>query len=476
MNLPLIDTDLKFFKVGDREYVLDVPSSTLFEVHPQIKRILELSIHNLSTDYLADLKKEFHTLDWVEMTGELKYLIDHRYLTIYASKITPYILKEQKVNSISLNISDDCNMNCHYCYLKGETFSDETEHMDQGVVVKSIEYLLKESPDPEVYVNISGGEPLLNVDLVKFIFQTIREHQDKYEKKVAISLTTNGTLLDQELLDLLVRENVELKIHLDGIAEDHNQMRTMANGQPSYDLIHDRLKLVKESGIRYRVKGIFHHLNVKHFPEILEMYRKDDYANVRLEPIIATPDQEYALTQEDLDQVCNQYDELFDLYLEKDQFVRRLVNLNSAISCIACKQNQGYTCGAGKNYLCITPKGDLYPCHLLVGNKDFLLGNIMEGTLNEELRKTFYQPLHVLNKEGCKVCWARYFCGGGCVGENYLTTGNLVTPYPPRCQLNKFMYEKAIQVYCASLNDDEKIELVHERRKVGREIYKVSES
>lgn len=474
MNLPLIDTDLKFFKVGEREYVLDVPSSTLFEVHPQIKKILELSIHNLSTDYLADLKKEFHTLDWVEMTGELKYLIDHRYLTIYASKISPYILKEQKVNSITLNISHDCNMNCRYCYQKGGIFGQETEYMDQGVVAKSIEYLFKESPDQKVFVNISGGEPLLNVDLVKFILQTIREYQDKYEKKVAISLTTNGTLLEKELLEFLARENVELKIHLDGTAKDHNQMRVLANGRLSYDLIHERLKLVKESGIRYRVKGIFHHLNLKHFQEMMEMYRKDKYAAIRLEPIIATPDQEYALTQEDLDQLCNHYDELFDLYQEEDPFAQRLVNLNSAVSCIACKQNHGYTCGAGKNYLCITPNGDLYPCHLLVGNEEFLLGNIMEGTLNEELRQTFYQPLHVLNKEGCKVCWARYFCGGGCVGENYLATGSLVAPYQPRCQLNKFIYEKAIQVYCASLNDDEKIQLTQERRKVGREIYKIS--
>ncbi|AZR73663.1 hypothetical protein BBF96_09860 [Anoxybacter fermentans] len=473
MELPLIDTDLKFFKINKRYYVLDIPSSTLFEIHPKLEKILIQSVHNLSTDYLNVLKREYDFLDWMELIGELQYLIEHQYLTIYSSQIIPYELKEQKINSLTLNVCHDCNMCCVYCYQNYGTFTKESEYMSKEVVNKGIEFLFKESPDSKVFLNISGGEPLLNEELVKYVVQTAREYEDKYEKELKITLITNGTLFEKELLNELVKKRVELIITLDGRSEEHNQMRLMANHRPSYNFIYDRLKWVKESGIKYRIKGIIHHLNLPYFDQILEMYEKAQVPAFQLEPVIAKANEEYALTQSDIEQLKKYYDQLFDRY-QKDEFLKRFINLTAALDCIACKKNLGYTCGAGKNHLCITPKGDIYPCHLLVGEEKFLLGNILEGTLDQELRKRFYQPLHVLNRESCKNCWARYFCGGGCVGENYLSLKSLVKPYPPRCQLTKHILKKAIQVYCSSLTEEKKLNLTPERRKKGREIYRIS--
>lgn len=474
MELPLLDTDLKFFTVNQREYVLDIPSSTLFEIHPSLRKVLERSVRNFSTDYLDELKRDFHFMDWMEMVGELKHMIDHRYLTIYASRITPYELKEQKINSIMLNVCHDCNMRCTYCYQKDGTFGKEPEYMSKEVASRAVEFLFKESPDSRVFINISGGEPLLNPDLVRSVILLARENEEKYEKEVVITLSTNGSLLDKEMLQFLKREKVELIIPLDGGTEEQNQMRLMGNRRPSVELVRDRLNWVKESGIGYRVKGIVHHMNISDFEQLLSIFRQEAYARVSFEPIIARPDAPYALSQRDIEQLKGHVARLFEQYSQGDAFSERISNLHSVIRSISSQTNQGYTCGAGKNYLCVTPKGDLYPCHLLVGHSEFLLGNLFTGTLDRDKRKEFYQPLHVLNRESCRTCWARYFCGGGCVGENYLAMNHLATPYPARCQLVRLCTETAIQVYCSRLQAEERLEVTSERRKSGREIYKIS--
>jgi uncharacterized protein len=334
--------------------------------------------------------------------------------------------------------------------------------------------LFKESPDSRVFLNISGGEPLLNPDLVKLIIQLARENEDKYEKEVVITLSTNGSLLDKEMLQVLTREKVELVISLDGGTELQNQMCLMANHRPSFDLVRDRLKWVKESGVTYRVKSVVHHMNMANWDQLLELFRLEEYPRVSLETVIAKPEAAYALTQEDVDHLKEHVIELFEKYMQGDTFTGRILNLSAAVRCISSQTNLGYACGAGKNYLCVTPNGDLYPCHLLVGHEQYRLGNLLANTLDQERRKDFYQPLHVLNRESCQTCWARYFCGGGCVGENYLVMDRLTTSYPVRCQLVRLGMETAIQVYCSQLQEAERLQVTPERRKSGREIYKIS--
>lgn len=474
MDLPLYDTDLKFFQVNEREYVLDIPTSSLFEIHPGLRRILEMSVQNEDLTYLENLKREYHFGDWTDMESQLREMIDSRNLTIYASKIAPYELKEQKINSICLNISHDCNLNCRYCYQSGGTYAKPAEYMSRDVALKAIEFLSKESPDKTIYITISGGEPLLNVDLVKYIVRTGQEYAEKYEKELAVTLATNGTLLDKDLLRYLANEDVELVVSLDGVTEETNQLRQMANCSSSLDLVLERLKMVKESKIAYRIKGILHHLNIPMFNTLLENFFKENYPVIDLQPVIAKPETEYALNQEDIDRLKFHIRQLFQYYRNNDPFVLRLAILTSAVKCIADQHNAGYTCGAGKNYLAITPNGDIYPCHLLIDHAEFRLGNILDGTLNQDLRKKFYQPLHVLNRESCRSCWARYFCGGGCVGENYLMHENLTIPAEARCQLVRYCMEQAVQVYCSLLTEGEKLDFNPERRKSGREIYKIS--
>ncbi len=473
MDLPLIDTDLKFFNVNGRHYVLDIPSSSLFEIHPWIKKILVQSVKNTSTEYLDKVKREHNFLDWMDMSGELNYLIDNRYLTIYSSEIKPYKLKEQKINSLTLNICDDCNMQCNYCYQSKNKTDHDAEYMSKDVAIKSIEFLFSESPDNTIYLNISGGEPLLNPDLVVEIVQIVREYQEKDEKNVFITITTNGTLIEKKILDQLKYYDVELIITLDGRPQEHNYMRVMKNRRPSYDRIYDRLQWVKESGIRYRIKGTIHHYNVQAIGAIFEMYEKAEFPLVQLQPVIASEDSEIALTVEDIQIIKDNYAWMFESFQDEDSFCHKVLNLSSAVNSIATQKNLCYTCGAGKYYLCITPIGDIYPCHLLVGYPDFYLGNIADEFLDQTARKKFYQPLHVLNRDSCKSCWARYFCGGGCVGENFLVHHSLTTPYEPRCEVNQHVLDLGVEVYCSSLQEEDLLSFVPERRKSGREIYKI---
>ncbi len=461
MELPsLVDTDLKFFKIQDRNYVLDIPSSTLFEINSKLKPILEKSVHQKSLSYLEEMENEFNFLDWVEIIGELKYMIDHRHITIHSSNIIPYSLKEQNVNSITLHLSHDCNMECAYCYQKSGTFKKETEYMSKEVAYKSIEFLFKNSLDHQIQLNISGGEPLLNEDLVSFIIQIARENEEKYEKDLKIALLTNGTLLNKKILSDLVDNQVELIIHLSEL-KNHN-------------LSQERLEWIKESGIDYQIKGIIHSNNLIYLPEVLAKYEMEQYSLIWLDLIGAKPETEFAFNSEDLELLKEYIDQLFDRYRRQDPFIHRLGHVCLAMDCIVNKKNYGYSCGAGKNYLCIVPSGDIYPCHLLVGQELFRLGNVVENTFDQESRKAFYEPLHVLNRENCSECWARYMCGGGCVGENYFISKNLKEHYLPRCKITNYMLYKAVETYCFTLTDDEKLTLKHERRKKGREIYKIS--
>ncbi|MCK4260285.1 MAG: SPASM domain-containing protein [Halanaerobiales bacterium] len=461
MELPnLVDTDLKFFKVQDRNYVFDIPSSTLFEIYPDIKSILEKSIHQNSISYLEELEKEFNFLDWVEIIGELKHMIDHRHLTIHSSKIIPYELKEQNLNCITLHLCHDCNMQCAYCYQKEENFDKEPKYMSEEVAKKSIEFLFKKAHEDRIQLNLSGGEPLLNVDLIEFIIKIGRENEEKYEKELDIALFTNGTILNHRILKILAEGQVELIIHQDGQLEDNNKI--------------DCLELLKDSGIQYQIKGLIHHYNLPNFLDTLKLYEKKGYSSINMEILGTKPENEYALTSKDIEVLKEYMSTFFERYKMGDPFVQRLYHVSLVMDLIKNRKNYGYACGTGKNYFCIAPSGDIYPCHLLVNKSEFQLGNVLKDTFNQKLRKNFYEPLHVLNREDCKRCWARYLCGGGCVGENFLVNNNLSDRYTTRCELTKFILEKAIETYCSSLAEEDKLILKHERRKKGREIYKIS--
>ena len=474
MELPLFDTDLKFFEVNERVYVLDIPTSTLFEIHPNMRRILEMSVHNEDVSYLEELKREFHFIDWTEMSGDLREMIDNRHLTIYASRVSPYELKEQKVNNFILNICHDCNMVCRYCYQTSNPYYAEKEHMKNEVATKAIEYLFKESPDNHVFITISGGEPLMNPDMVRFIVRTAEENADKYDKKVCIKLMTNGTLIDQEMLNFLSAAHVELIISLDGTFEEANSLRTMADGQSSLLQVMEKLELVKASNINYKIKSLFHHTNLPLLSDILKGYFNESYLTVGLKPVLGNKDPEYALTEADIAEITVRMRQLFQHYRKNEPEVLRLTTLTSAVQSIATQKNVGYACGAGKNTLTVTPNGDIYPCQLLIGVEEFKMGNILDGTIEQEQRKNFYQPLHVLNRENCRSCWARYFCGGGCVGENFITNGSLTQTTEQRCRMIRSVMEQAVEIYCALLTEEDKLNFNPERRKSGREIYKIS--
>ena len=465
MELPLIDTDLKFFKVDGREYVLDIPSSSIFEVHSDLKPLLEESIDNTDTLYLKDLRSEYDLKDWMRYVGEIKHIIDNQYLTIYSSKIHPYNLREQDINSLTLNLNHQCNLECDYCYQRDPRFEKETGTMSQRIAEKCVDFLCKKSVGQDIFLNISGGEPLLEKDLVKYIIRYARNNEQKYDKNLEIKLSTNSLLLDEKLLDYLIEQDVKLIVTFNRIFDPQDYV---------WKAIYKKLELIKKSEINYQVKGLIHHLNLPDLDQLLEMYEREGYSELQLDKIISD-DIDYQLSIEDTEELKEYYDRLLTRYEKREDFAQRINNLTFAVDCIACRKNQGYTCGAGKNYLAITPQGGVYPCHLLVGEDEFKLGSVDGNELDKEVRQQFYQPLHVLNREQCKDCWARYLCGGGCIGENYLTQGDLLTPYPPRCELNKYILKRAIEIYCRSLREGQKLNLDESRRRLPNELYKIDQ-
>lgn len=356
---------------------------------------------------------------------------------------------ETVVKSLCLNISHDCNLACTYCFAGKGNFGGPKNNMSLEVGKKALDYLIENSGTrPTCEVDFFGGEPLLNWETIKKLVKYGKEKAALKNKKFRFTLTTNGLLLNPEKEEFLNKENISVVLSIDGRKSIHDKMRPIASGVGSYDLIAPRIKSLINSrdGQNYYVRGTFTRNNIDFSNDVLFL-ADEGYSEISLEPVVADATDDYAFREEDKSQIKGEYKSLVKEYLMRKEAGNpfNFFHFNVDLENGPCLPKRITGCGAGFQYLAVTPEGDIYPCHQFVGKEDYLLGNVFVGINNKELVQTF-KDSHIYNKE-CKVCWARYLCSGGCHANAVNHSGSIEKPYEMGCFLQKVRLEAAIYLF-----------------------------
>lgn len=371
---------------------------------------------------------------------------------IYEEYIKDFKQRSTVVKALCLHIAHDCNLACKYCFAEEGEYKGHRALMSYEVGKKALDFLIASSGNRKnLEVDFFGGEPLMNWQVVKDLVAYGREQEGLHNKKFRFTLTTNGVLLSDEVMEFANREMSNVVLSIDGRKEINDRMRPSRNGKGSYDLILPRFKKLAESRDQnnYYVRGTFTHNNLD-FSEDVKHLADLGFKQISVEPVVAQPEEGYAIREEDLPVLFEEYDRLAKLMLEykkegKDfNFFHFMIDLTGG-PCVA-KRLSG--CGSGTEYLAVTPWGDLYPCHQFVGMPEYLMGNVDDGIVKPELREEF-KVCNVYSKEKCRNCFAKFYCSGGCAANSYQFHGNINDAYDIGCELQKKRVECAIMLKAA---------------------------
>lgn len=361
------------------------------------------------------------------------------------------------VKALCLHIAHDCNLRCRYCFAGTGAFGGDRSLMDLTVGKKAIDFLFSASRNRRhIEVDFFGGEPLLNFQVVKDLVNYGQEKARRENKIIKFTLTTNGVLLTEDVQDFLNDNNISAVLSLDGRREVNDKMRPFANNEGSYEKIKDKfLKFVEKRNHQdYYVRGTFTRHNLD-FAQDVQHLAQLGFKEISVEPVVGDPNLDYVFQEEDLPILKEQYEELTRYYLKCWENGKgfNFFHFNVDLSQGPCLPKRLSGCGAGNEYLAVSPQGDLYPCHQFVGRKEFKLGSVFTGIEKEEIPKDFGNS-HVLQKEECMKCWARYYCSGGCHANNLAFRGSLTKPYLLGCQLQQKRLECAIFLQVKKLMQD----------------------
>lgn len=428
--------------------ILDINSGAVHVVDKMTYEIMDIFDGNNDEVVLSAFAGQYVAEDLAEVLTELHQLIDDKRLFSKMVEVPLTFSQKPLVKSVCLHVAHDCNLRCNYCFAGTGDFGHNRGLMSKEVAERAIEFIIENSgPRINSEIDFFGGEPLMNMDTVRHAVTYIRRREGETGKKFKLTLTTNGVLLHDEINQYLNDNNISLVLSLDGRREVHDNMRPCVNGSGSYDMVLKNVTKTIDSrnGQNYYLRGTFTAHNLDFAADVLDIADKG-FTQLSVEPVVAK-DCDYALTEEHLPKLFEQYDVLAKAYLERKrtgqgfEFFHFNLDLNNG-PCVA-KRLSG--CGAGHEYFAVTPEGDLYPCHQFVGREEFLLGNVFEGVQNTELPAKFRQS-HVLNKDECRDCWARFYCSGGCHANADLFNQDIHIPYKIGCELQKKRLECALMI------------------------------
>ena len=359
------------------------------------------------------------------------------------------------VKAMCLNIAHDCQLRCKYCFASTGDFGKGRKLMSFETGKHAIDFLLENSGDrPNLELDFFGGEPLMNFGVVKQVVEYARSREKEYNKKFRFTITTNGLLLDDEKVDFINREMSNVVLSIDGRKEVNDYFRVLPNGQGCYDIIMPKYKkLVAGRGDKeYYVRGTFTNKNLDFSKDVFAL-NEAGFDQISVEPVVGDDDI-YALTEKDLPAVFAEYEKLALQLLENEKkgkkfnFFHFMLDLDQGPCAI--KRLRG--CGCGNDYVAITPDGDIFPCHQFVGIDEYKMGNIDEGTFDQEMKADFARA-HVYSKPECRECWAKFYCSGGCNANNYQYMGDVRKAHKISCQLEKKRLECAIMMKAVKMAD-----------------------
>lgn len=353
------------------------------------------------------------------------------------------------VKALCLHIAHTCNLNCSYCFASQGKYHGERALMSYEVGKRALDFLIENSGTRRnLEVDFFGGEPLMNFDVVKQLVAYARSIEKEKNKNFRFTLTTNGVLVDDDVIEFSNREMSNVVLSLDGRKEVHDRYRVDYAGNGSWEKIVPKFqKFVNaRGGKNYYMRGTFTHANPDFLEDIKTMLDLG-FSELSMEPVVAASDDPSALTEADKPVVMKQYEDLAKLMLERDKegkpftFYHYMIDLKGG----PCIYKRISGCGSGTEYMAVTPWGDLYPCHQFVGDEKFKLGDIWSGVNNKKIQDEF-ASCNVYAREECRDCWARLYCSGGCAANAYHATGSVKGVYKYGCDLFKKRMECAIAV------------------------------
>ncbi len=368
---------------------------------------------------------------------------------VYADKAFDLKNRSTVIKALCLHVAHTCNLNCEYCFASQGKYHGDRALMTLDVGKRALDFLVENSGSrTNLEVDFFGGEPLMNWEVVKDIVRYGRELEKTHNKKFRFTLTTNGVLLDDDVIDFANKEMHNVVLSLDGRKEIHDHLRKTVNGKGSYDTIVPKFQhfIEKRGDKGYYMRGTFTHNNTDFTNDIFHMADLG-FTELSMEPVVCKPDDPYALTEEDLPVLFEQYEILSKEMLRREKqgkgftFYHYMIDLKAG----PCIYKRISGCGSGTEYMAVTPWGELFPCHQFVGDEKYSMGNIWDGVTNKEVQQEFKLCNAYARKE-CRDCWAKLYCSGGCAANSYHATGSITGVYDYGCKLFKKRMECAIMM------------------------------
>ena len=417
--------------------------------------ILEDSYEEEKQAVLESLSGRYPREEIVEALEECRLLARAGTLfseDVYQDAVLDFKNRPVVVKALCLHVAHDCNLSCAYCFAQEGEYHGKRSLMSLDTGKKALDFLVDHSGDRiNLEVDFFGGEPLMNWNVVKELVAYGREIEKKRNKRFRFTLTTNGVLLNQEIMDFCNKEMSNVVLSLDGRKSVHDRMRPFPGGKGSYDLIVPKFKAFAESRgeKQYYIRGTFTRYNTDFGADVLH-YADLGFDQLSMEPVVAPPEADYAIREEDIPALLEEYDRLAIELIKRTKegrgfnFFHFMIDLTGG----PCVYKRMSGCGSGTEYLAVTPTGDLYPCHQFVGQEEFLMGNVTDGVTRQDIVDSF-KGCNVYAKPKCRTCFARYYCSGGCSANAWNFHGSITDAYDIGCELMRKRVECAIMIRAA---------------------------
>lgn len=439
------------FKQGGKCFVLDVNTGAVHIVDELVYDLVddnklrskEELVADFGAKYGADVVEEAYE-ELQELVAEGILYTEDQYEDIAHSSMDD----RDYIKAVCLNIIHACNLRCKYCFADEGEYNGHKGKMSLETAKKAIDYVVKRSgPRKNIEIDLFGGEPTMMMDTIKEIIAYARENEAKWNKRIRFTMTTNATLLTDEMMDYMDKELENIILSIDGRKEVNDKVRIRFDGKGSYDQILPNIKKMvakRDKTKAHTVRGTFTRENLD-FYEDVKMMVDEGFREISIEPVVLEDGHPLALRKEDLPKIFESYDKLYDELVQKKaegkefNFYHFKVDLNGG----PCVYKRISGCGAGFEYVAITPQGEVYPCHQFVGKEEYKLGSIYDDSYNADLGMSF-KKAHIYNKPKCRNCWARFYCSGGCQANNIGFNNDINNPYDIGCQMQKKRIECAI--------------------------------
>ncbi|MBQ8983863.1 MAG: thioether cross-link-forming SCIFF peptide maturase [Lachnospiraceae bacterium] len=456
------------YKNNGYNIVLDVCSGAVHIVDDIMYDVIAVyednNNHQKPTDIasLVDKLPGYSEDELLEAFEEVEYLKNEGELfaeDVYKDFVMDFKRRKTVVKALCLHIAHDCNLGCRYCFAEEGEYHGDRSLMSFEVGKQALDFLVANSGKRRnLEVDFFGGEPTMNFEVVKQLVDYGRSIEKKHDKNFRFTLTTNGILLNDDIMEFANQEMANVVLSIDGRKTVNDYMRPSKNGKSTYDIIVPKFQRFAElrNQTNYYVRGTYTHHNLDFSEDVLHLADLG-FRQISVEPVVAPLEADYAIREEDIPRLLDEYDKLAKEMVARERqgkgfnFFHFMIDLNQG-PCVA-KRLSG--CGSGTEYLAVTPWGDLYPCHQFVGQEQFRLGDVWKGIDNTLVRDEF-KLCNVYAKDKCRECFARFYCSGGCAANSYNFHGNILDAYDIGCELQKKRIECAIMLKAALADIEEK--------------------